>query len=118
MSEAEIVEALHGPLPVLSLDALKWRTRAMMGRCHGGFCTPEICKIVARETGVAPDALDRRGRRSSVVAEAREDYVELVRHTGEHEARREAEEGGDSGLRREESGPSRPRTPTLGLRRR
>lgn len=104
VSEAEIVEALHGPLPVLSLDALKWRTRAMMGRCHGGFCTPEICKIVARETGVAPDALDRRGRRSSVVAEAREDYVELVRHTGEHEARREAEEGGDSGLRREESG--------------
>ena len=65
VSEAEIVEALHGPLPVLSLDALKWRTRAMMGRCHGGFCTPEICKIVARETGVAPDALDRRGRRSS-----------------------------------------------------
>lgn len=30
--------------------------------------------------------------------------MELVRHTGEHEARREAEEGGDSGLRREESG--------------
>lgn len=103
VSEAEIVEALHGPLPALSLDALKWRTRAMMGRCHGGFCTPEICKIVARETGVAPDALDKRGRRSPIIAEAREDYVELVRHTGEHEATREAEEGG-GGLRREESG--------------
>ena len=114
VSEAEIVEALHGPLPVLSLDALKWRTRAMMGRCHGGFCTPEICKIVARETGVAPDALDKRGRRSSIVAEAREDYVELVRHTGEHEATREAEEGGDSGLHREESGSFAPANAGVG----
>ena len=39
VTEAELVAALHGPLPVLSLDALKWRTRAMMGRCHAGFCS-------------------------------------------------------------------------------
>ena len=44
VTEAEIVAALHAPLPVLSLDALKWRTRAMMGRCHGGFCSPEIAR--------------------------------------------------------------------------
>lgn len=104
VSEAEIVEALHGPLPVLSLDALKWRTRAMMGRCHGGFCTPEICKIVARETGVAPDALDKRGRRSPIIAEAREDYVELVKHSEEDEAKREAKEGRDNGSCREGNG--------------
>lgn len=79
VTEAELARALHGPLPVLSLDALKWRTRAMMGRCHGGFCSPEIAKIVARETGVAPDALDKRLVDSPVVVASRPDYVELVR---------------------------------------
>lgn len=78
VTEAELVAALHGPLPVLSLDALKWRTRAMMGRCHGGFCSPEIARIVARETGVAPDALDKRLAGSPVVATARPDYAELA----------------------------------------
>ncbi|MFQ8866744.1 MAG: (2Fe-2S)-binding protein [Eggerthella lenta] len=79
VTEAELVAALHGPLPVLSLDALKWRTRAMMGRCHGGFCSPEIARIVARETGVAPDALDKRLPGSPVVAASRPDYAELAR---------------------------------------
>lgn len=79
VTEAELVAALRGPLPVLSLDALKWRTRAMMGRCHGGFCSPEIAKIVARETGRAPEALDKRLPGSPVVASSRPDYVELAR---------------------------------------
>ena len=79
VTEAEIVAALHAPLPVLSLDALKWRTRAMMGRCHGGFCSPEIARIVARETGVAPDVLDKRLPGSPVVAASRPDYAELAR---------------------------------------
>lgn len=79
VTEAELAAALHGPLPVLSLDALKWRTRAMMGRCHGGFCSPEIAKIVARETGVVPDALDKRLAGSPVVAASPAGYAELVR---------------------------------------
>lgn len=79
VTEAEIAAALQGPLPVLSLDALKWRTRAMMGRCHGGFCSPEIAKIVARETGVSPDGFDKRLSGSPVASQARKDYVDLVR---------------------------------------
>lgn len=83
VTEAEVVAALHGPVPVLSLDALKWRTRATMGRCHGGFCSPEIAKIVARETGTAPDALDKRLPGSPLVAAARPDYAALARIEGE-----------------------------------
>ena len=86
VTEAEIVAALHAPLPVLSLDALKWRTRAMMGRCHGGFCSPEIARIVARETGVAPDVLDKRLPGSPVVAASRPDYAELARKGERSEA--------------------------------
>ncbi|MFR3090585.1 MAG: FAD-dependent oxidoreductase [Eggerthella lenta] len=41
------------PLPVLSLDALKWRTRAMMGRCHGSSARRRS-RIVARETAWRP----------------------------------------------------------------
>lgn len=79
VTEAEVVKALHGPLPVLSLDALKWRTRAMMGRCHGGFCSPEIVKIMARETGEDPALIDKRLAGSPVVVTSYANYVELAR---------------------------------------
>lgn len=51
VSEGEIVDAIHAPLPSRTLDAVKRRTRAGMGRCQGGFCTPAVINIVARETG-------------------------------------------------------------------
>ncbi len=79
VTEAELVEALHSAVPALSLDTLKWRTRATMGRCHGGFCSPEVAKIVARETGVAPDKLDKRLPGSPLVASARPDYAQLAK---------------------------------------
>ena len=79
VTEAELVAALQGPLPVLSLDALKWRTRAMMGRCHAGFCSPEIVRIVARETGAEPARIDKRLPASPVLSSSRPDYVQLVR---------------------------------------
>ncbi len=78
VSEADILDVLHGPLPVLTLDALKWRCGVMMGRCHGGFCSPELMKIYVRETGIDPTKVDRRLRGSYMVAEARQDYKDLV----------------------------------------
>lgn len=82
VSEGEIVAALHGPLPVLSLDALKWRCGAMMGECHGGFCTPKILRIVCRELGCRPEDVDKRLRGSWMIASSRPDYVEAVRAEG------------------------------------
>ena len=79
VTEAEVVRALHGPLPVLSLDAIKWCTGATMGRCHGGFCSPELVEIMSRELGCAPDAIDKRLAGSRMIASARADYVELAR---------------------------------------
>lgn len=80
VTEADVVAALRTKLPVLCLDALKWRTGATMGRCHGGFCMPELAKVVAREAGVAPSELPKRFAGSRLVAEAPENYVELVRN--------------------------------------
>lgn len=80
VTEADVASALHTKLPVLCLDALKWRTGATMGRCHGGFCMPELAKVVAREAGIAPSELPKRFAGSRIVAEAPENYVELVQN--------------------------------------
>ena len=82
VSEHEIVRELHGPLPILCLDALKWRTGATMGRCHGGFCTPELLRIVSRELGVDPTMVEKRLRGSWMVSRARPDYVSLAAKPG------------------------------------
>lgn len=82
VSEGEIIAALRGPLPVLSLDALKWRCGAMMGECHGGFCTPKILRIVCRELGCRPEEVDKRLRGSWMIASSRPDYVEMARTEG------------------------------------
>jgi len=52
VTEAEIVESIHRPAGARSVDAVKRRTRAGMGRCQGGFCTPRIVEILSRELGI------------------------------------------------------------------
>lgn len=45
ISEGEILDAIHRPLGARSLDAIKRRTRAGMGRCQAGFCSPRTMKF-------------------------------------------------------------------------
>ena len=54
VTEGEIVEAIHRPIVPRSIDAIKRRCNAGMGRCQGGFCGPAIHMILARELGVSP----------------------------------------------------------------
>ncbi|MBQ4258894.1 MAG: NAD(P)/FAD-dependent oxidoreductase [Lachnospiraceae bacterium] len=49
ITEAEILDAIHRPLGAKSMDAVKRRVRAGMGRCQGGFCGPKVLEILARE---------------------------------------------------------------------
>lgn len=61
VTEGEIVATLHqNPIP-RDLDSLKRRTRCGMGRCQGGFCTPYVTEIMARELGVDELSLTRSG---------------------------------------------------------
>ncbi|MBR3226120.1 MAG: FAD-dependent oxidoreductase [Atopobiaceae bacterium] len=69
VSEGELVDALHRALPVRSLDALKWRTGATMGPCHGGRCTARILQIMERELGVAASDVQKRFCGSSLVVD-------------------------------------------------
>lgn len=52
VSEGEIVDAVRGLCGARTLDGVKRRTRAGMGRCQGGFCSPRVAAILARELGV------------------------------------------------------------------
>lgn len=52
VTEGEIMDAIHRPLGATTLDGIKRRTRAGMGRCQAGFCSPRTVEILARELGV------------------------------------------------------------------
>ena len=54
VTEGEILEALHGPIPPVSVDGVKRRVNAGMGRCQGGFCGPRVVDILARELHKSP----------------------------------------------------------------
>ena len=51
VTEGEIIDAIRRPLGARSLDGVKRRTRAGMGRCQAGFCSPRVMEILARELG-------------------------------------------------------------------
>ena len=67
VTEGEIVATIHQNPQPRDLDALKRRTRCGMGRCQGGFCTPYVTEILARELGVDELTLTRSGGASQLL---------------------------------------------------
>ena len=63
ITEGEIVDAIHSPIPPCSLDGVKRRAGSGMGRCQGGFCGPRVLEILARERKLDPTEIlkDRAG---------------------------------------------------------
>ena len=70
MSEGEIVEAIRRKPGAVDLDGIKRRTRAGMGRCQMGFCTPKVMEILARELHKDITEITKKGR-DSFLAEKR-----------------------------------------------
>ncbi len=54
VSLGEIKDVLSRSLPCLTIKALKKRTRAGFGKCQGGFCQPQVVRILAEKQGVSP----------------------------------------------------------------
>ena len=67
VTEAEIVNAIHSPLPATTVDAVKRRVRAGMGRCQGGFCAPRVIDILSRELGIPVTKVKKGGKGSELV---------------------------------------------------
>lgn len=65
VTEGEVVDAIRRG--AWTLDGVKFRTRAGMGRCQGGFCTWRVMRLLARERGVALEEVTKRGGDSWLV---------------------------------------------------
>jgi glycerol-3-phosphate dehydrogenase len=69
VSAKEVREAIRRG--ARTLDGIKFRTRAQAGRCHGGFCTTRLMKIMAEELKVRPTEITKRGAGSEIVVKER-----------------------------------------------
>lgn len=54
ITEGEILAALHSEVPANTIDGVKRRAGAGMGRCQGGFCGPRVLELICRELGMSP----------------------------------------------------------------
>ncbi len=67
ITEGEIIDAIRSPVVPTTIDAIKRRTRAGMGRCQGGFCQARVLEILARELGKDWVEINLKGRGSNVL---------------------------------------------------
>ena len=67
VSEGEILETIRRPLGARTLDGVKRRTGANMGRCQGGFCYPKVMEILSRELGIPMERITKKGRGSEIL---------------------------------------------------
>lgn len=61
ISEGEIIDAIHSIIPPTTLDGIKRRVRAGMGRCQGGFCQPNVASIFAKENNIKLQDVHKKG---------------------------------------------------------
>lgn len=64
ITEGEIVDAIHRPVGARTVDGVKRRTRAGMGRCQGGFCGPRVTQILSRELHIPVTQVRKEMRNS------------------------------------------------------
>ena len=67
VTEAEIRAAIRRAAGAKTLDAVKRRTRAGMGRCQGGFCSTRVIQILCEELGVSPLEITKSGGESNLL---------------------------------------------------
>lgn len=67
VTEAEIREAIRRPVGATSIDGVKRRTRAGMGRCQGGFCSPRVCEILSEELHIPMTEVTKCGGESRLL---------------------------------------------------
>lgn len=69
VTEAQIVQSIHRPCGATTVDGVKFRTGAGMGRCHGGFCLPRVMRILARELGRDYNEITKSGDGAYILAQ-------------------------------------------------
>lgn len=67
ITEGEIVRAIHENPKATTVDGVKRRVRAGMGRCQGGFCQPHVAEIIARELNIPITEVTKSGKNSKLL---------------------------------------------------
>lgn len=67
ITEGEILDAIRRPLGARSLDGIKRRTRAGMGRCQSGFCSPKVMEILAEQLNLDMEQISKAGSDSEII---------------------------------------------------
>lgn len=75
ITEGEILDAIRRPIGAKSLDGIKRRTRAGMGRCQAGFCSPRSMEILSRELGIPMSEITKTGGNSRQVLGVNKDTL-------------------------------------------
>lgn len=61
ISEGEIIDAINSVIKPSTLDGIKRRVRAGMGRCQGGFCQPAVAMLFAKENHIELEEVHKKG---------------------------------------------------------
>ena len=75
VTEAEIVRAIRRPVGARTIDGVKRRCRAGMGRCQGGFCSPRVAQIISDETGIPLAEVTKDGNGSRILSDTIESFL-------------------------------------------
>ncbi len=75
ITEGEIIDAIRRTPGARSVDGVKRRTRAGMGRCQGGFCSPRVMEILARELGIDQSSVTKSGEGAGLIVGVNKDSI-------------------------------------------
>ncbi len=75
VTEGEMIDAIHRTPGARSIDGIKRRTRAGMGRCQGGFCSPKVMEILSRELGIPMAEITKSGAGSGLIVGINKDAL-------------------------------------------
>lgn len=70
VTEGEILDAIRAG--ARTLDGVKFRTRAGMGRCQGGFCSWRVMQLLSEQLGIPLEQITKRGGGSWIVCKDEE----------------------------------------------
>ena len=74
ITEGEILAALHSEVPATTIDGVKRRCNAGMGRCQGGFCGPRVLELISRTRGIDPlDVLQDKAGSNVLLCETKQE---------------------------------------------
>lgn len=76
ITEGEIIDTIHRSAGATTVKGVKKRCRAGMGRCQGGFCSPRVVEIIARELDIPIEQVSYDNKKKAYILNGKTKAVE------------------------------------------